>query len=64
MANKLLLFEMDDSETMIPYLVPEENWKEACEKLSGEGADTQLVNALEALGIEVFTQDKAGDDEG
>lgn len=62
MPNKLLLFELDDNETQIPYLVPADNWREACDQLSGEGADTQLVNALEALGIEVFTQDKPDED--
>lgn len=58
--DKVLLFEVEDDST-IPYMVPGESWKQACGCLSGEGAETQLVNALRALGIESYT--KMGEDD-
>ena len=53
--DKVLLFDVEDG-TSIPYMVPAENWKAACACLSGEGAETQFVNALEAIGVESYTK--------
>jgi hypothetical protein len=62
-ADKILLFEVDDEAPPLPYLVPAKTWEEACDQLSGEGAETQLVNALTHLGVEVYAQ-LGGDHDG
>jgi hypothetical protein len=54
--DKILLFEVDEDAVAVPYTVPGQQWDKACAALSGEGAETQLVNALDALGIEAYAR--------
>ena len=64
---KKVLFYMDQESHEPLYLaLYSDQWDSACAKLSGDGADTQLVNALGELGFAVLEKrasDADADDE-
>ncbi len=52
--NKILFYLDQEAHEPLFLSVYSEDWQKALDALSGEGADTQLVNALDALGFNVF----------
>lgn len=51
---KIMLRRSFDNSGVI--MITDDQWNEACECLSGEGADTQLVRDLNVLGLDVYVQ--------
>ncbi len=62
--NKILFYLDQEAHEPLFLAVYNQDWAKACDKLSGEGAETQLINALKALGFTVFdkVQTDADDD--
>lgn len=65
--NKILFYLDQEVHEPLFLAVYGGNWQKAVDQISGDGAETQLVNALAALGFDVFDKrptDVADDDEG
>lgn len=57
--NKVLFYLDQEHHEPLFLAVYSDNWEKALAKMSGEGAETQLVNALGELGFQVFDRVKS-----
>jgi hypothetical protein len=68
--NKVLFYLDQEAHEPLFLAVYNQDWEKALGKLSGDGAETQLINALGELGFTVFSKEAADadaedtDDEG
>ncbi len=60
MSKRIIVAADDEHHEFVQFPIYGDRWEKALACLSGDGAETQLINALDKLGFAIYTKEDVG----